>query len=131
MITLAAIDPDSSANNVILYRVLSSVFISQSGEEQASPDVFTLRGASGALYPALPSYQSFSGGRFSLRVQAIDAANPEFTDTVQIFVSLLDKVLRDCTVVLFIPVDCGHQYSSSSLDCKIPELTNCSVFSSK
>ncbi|GFO04280.1 cadherin-23, partial [Plakobranchus ocellatus] len=91
VITLAATDPDGATNNVILYRVTSSVFIFQSGAEQASADVFTLRGASGALYPALPSYQSFSGGRFVLTVQAIDAGNPAFTDTVQVTIYVHDE----------------------------------------
>lgn len=91
VITLAANDTDSLANSVILYRVTSSVFIDKSGQEQASPDVFTLRGASGALYPALPSYQKFIGGRFKLSVRAIDAENPKFYDDAQVVIYVYEE----------------------------------------
>ncbi|GFS25356.1 cadherin-23 [Elysia marginata] len=91
VITLAANDTDSPSNSVILYRVTSSVFMDKSGREQASADVFIFRGNSGALYPALPSYQSFSGGRFKLNVVAIDEANPKFTDNVEIVIYVYEE----------------------------------------
>ncbi|KAK3801950.1 hypothetical protein RRG08_064544 [Elysia crispata] len=88
---LEATDPDSAPYNKISYRVTKSEFITKFGESQASADVFILREDSGALYPALPTYQSFSGGRFVLQVQASDGHNAKFTDYVQITIYVYEE----------------------------------------
>lgn len=90
VLTLDAYDPDGSENNVTVYRIESSVFYPQ-GDTPPSPFIgaFVLRGEKGALYAALPSYQAYSGGRYELKVTAIDNLNSSLTDSQYVIVSNL------------------------------------------
>lgn len=85
---VAAVDPDGPQNNRVVYSLQNTVYYPRGGLPYTMNGAFTIGSSTGIVYINLPSYTDFAGGYFNLSIKAEDYLNPQFSDTVQLQVSI-------------------------------------------